>query len=315
VGATLIADIGGTSTRFAIVKSGRPHGIVHFDKNDFADPLALIGRALSVIAEDVGEPVDEAVLAIAGPVDERGVHMTNRSWTFNRTDLATAFKFRRLTLLNDFEALAYALPTLRADELVTLAPGAASNGPKLAIGPGTGLGAALYMTDVRRVLATEAGHMSFGPVQADEDAVFAKLRARVGPLSAEAVLAGPGLPLLHSAMTGSEPETPEAIGGRIAAGEPNARATMALYTRLLGRFAGDLALAFRAGGGVFLAGGVARRLKDFIDPGIFRTAFVAHPPYEEWLGGVPIHVIMVDEPGLIGCAVVAGSRRNGDVRA
>jgi glucokinase len=315
LGATLIADIGGTSTRFAVVKAGRPHGIVHFDKNDFADPQALIGRALTVIADNVGEPIDEAVLAIAGPVDEHGVQMTNRSWTFNRTELVRAFKFQHLTLLNDFEALAYALPTLRADELITLAPGVAAAGPQLAIGPGTGLGAALYLTDVRRVLPTEAGHISFGPAQSDEDGVFAKLRARLGPLSAEAVLAGPGLPLLHAAMTGGEPETPEALGRRILAREPGTAATMALYTRLLGRFAGDLALAFRAGGGVFLAGGVAQRLKDCIDPIIFRTAFAAHPPYEEWLGGVPIHLITADEPGLIGCAAIAGLRRQRDVRS
>ena len=311
MGATLIADIGGTSTRFATVKAGRPHAIVHFDKNEFADPRALIGKALSVIAEDVDEPIDEAVLGIAGPVDERGVHMTNRSWTFDRTNLITAFKFRRLALLNDFEALAYALPILRADELVTLAPGVASEGPKLAIGPGTGLGAALYLTDAQRVLPTEAGHMSFGPAQSDEDAAFAKLRARLGPLSAESVLAGRGLPLLHAALTGGEPEMPEALGRRIAAREPGTAATMALYTRLLGRFAGDLALAFRAGGGVYLAGGVAQRLKDFIDPGIFGAAFVAHPPYEEWLGGVPIRLITAEEPGLIGCAAVAVSRREG----
>ncbi len=311
--ATLIADIGGTSSRFAIVKAGRPHGLVHLDDDAFEDPPTLIARALAEIVPSAGEPIDEAVLAIAGAVDARGVQMTNRPWMFARTALVSAFKFRRLTLLNDFEAVAYALETLRPDELVTLAPGSVSTGPKLAVGPGTGLGAALYLTDARRVLPSEAGHMSFGPVESDEDAIFAKLRARVGLLSAEAVLAGPGLALLDAAVNGGEPETPEAVGDRIAAREPRAVATMALYTRLLGRFARDLALAFRAGGGVFLAGGVAQRLRAFIDADIFRAAFTAHPHHGQWLAQVPVHVITAEEPGLIGCAVVAGFRR--EVRA
>jgi glucokinase len=126
------------------------------------------------------------------------------------------------------------------------------------------------------------------------------------PLSAEAVLSGSGLAALHAAM---HPDTlkvkAEMIVRQARAGDRAARATVAMFVRLLGRFAGDMALTFRATGGVYVAGGVATGLEPLLDARLFRAAFERHPPYDALLKAIPTALITCEEPGLIGCVAAA----------
>jgi glucokinase len=182
---------------------------------------------------------------------------------------------------------------------------------KLVLGPGTGLGvAALLPSDgCWHVVASEGGHAAFGPQAADEVEVFARLRAELGSVSAECVLSGPGLVRLARAI---DPENachaPETIVAGALAREPSALAATRLFVRLLGRFAGSLALTFKAQGGVYLAGGVAGGLGPLLDEPTFRAAFEAHPPHQALLESVPTLLITSEEPGLIGCAALAQSK-------
>jgi glucokinase len=181
-------------------------------------------------------------------------------------------------------------------------------GVKVVLGPGTGLGvAALLPADGRwHVIASEGGHASFGPQALDETAMFAKLREECGAISAETVLSGPGLVRLARAL---DPQAgrhePETIVASALAREPSAHAAARMFVRLLGRFAGGLALTFKALGGVYITGGVAGGLGPLLDEPQFRTAFEAHPPHEGLLKTIPTLLITCPQPGLIGCAALA----------
>jgi glucokinase len=305
--AFLVADIGGTHSRFALVNSaGWPEGIRVIENDTVADLETAIARYL----QDTGARPQTATLAIAGPIEGDEVALTNRGWRFRRSDLAQRFGFSQLQVVNDFEAIAWALPRLTAAHTRPLGPCALrqQEGVKLVLGPGTGLGVAALVPAGGRwcAVASEGGHASFGAHAADEEDVFARLREEYGPVSAETVLSGPGLirlaRVLHRESAYREPGT---VVTDAHAGEPKAQAITRLFVRLLGRFAGGLALTFKALGGVYITGGVASGLGPLLDDPCLRAAFEAHPPYQSLLRGIPTVLVTASEPGLIGCAALA----------
>ena len=337
---SLLADIGGSKSRFALANSaGRPERILVIDNDTVADLDAAVARYL----EETGARPRAATLAVAGPVDGEEVALTNRSaWRFRRDEFARRFGFSQLRIVNDFEAVAWALPRLGAAETRPLGrpvahvpekwepvfrrghaqtkesrahpdsgQSAHRAGVKLVLGPGTGLGvAALVPVDgCWHVVASEGGHAAFGPQAADEVETFARLRADCGVVSAERVLSGPGLVRLARVLDPRAAcHAPETITASALAREPSAQAAARLFVRLLGRFAGSLALTFKALGGVYITGGVANGLGPLLDEPAFRSAFEAHPPYEALLASIPTLLITCEEPGLIGCAALAGER-------
>jgi glucokinase len=304
---TLVADIGGSKSRFALANSsGDLEHILVIENETVADLEAAVARYL----EETGADPRAATLAVAGPVGGEEVVLTNRTnWRLRHSEFAKRFGFSQLRVLNDFEAVAWALPHLGAAHTRPLGqPVAAREGVKVVLGPGTGLGvAALLPADGRwHVIASEGGHASFGPQALDETAMFAKLREECGAISAETVLSGPGLVRLARAL---DPRAgrhePKTIVASALAREPSAHAAARMFVRLLGRFAGGLALTFKALGGVYITGGVACGLGPLLDEPQFRTAFEAHPPHESLLKTIPTLLITCQEPGLIGCAALA----------
>jgi glucokinase len=318
----LLADIGGSKSRFALINSaGRPDRVLVIENDAVAD----LPAAIECYLEKTAARPTAATFAVAGLIEGDEVALTNRAWRFNRDELARRFGFAPLGLLNDFEAIAWSLPHLAASDvrLLEVSPRTSRgkrgrrNGVKVVLGPGTGLGvAALVPADGRwHVLASEGGHAAFGPQAADEVEVFGRLRDQCGgSVSAETVLSGPGLIRLaralgmnvHSLPPGQVSET---IVTRALGGDPSALAVTRLFVRLLGRFAGSLALTFKALGGVYVAGGVASGLGRLLDEADFRAAFEAHPPYQALLATIPSLLITCDQPGLVGCAAVAQKAR------
>jgi glucokinase len=249
------------------------------------------------------------VLAVAAAVTGPEIELTNRDWQFNAADIARQFGLTRVRFVNDFEAQAWALPLLgEPGDLKHIGgPAEMPGGPKVVLGPGTGLGvAALIPRDQSWfAVATEAGHTSFGPASADEDELFGRLR-QSSPVSAEVILSGPGLERLHLALHPGAPFlAAAAIVAAARSDEATALATTQMFVRLLGRFAGDMALVFKATGGVYVTGGVAQGLGDDFDIAGFRAAFETHPPYADLLGRIPTNLIMRRQPGLLGCAALA----------
>jgi glucokinase len=308
---TLLADIGGSKSRFALANAtGRPERILVIENDTVADLEAAVGRYLD---ETAARP-RSATLAVAGPIDGEEVALTNRTWRFRRQEFAKRFGFSELRVVNDFEAIAYALPCLGPAETRPLGPltlagsRARGDGVKLVLGPGTGLGVAALIPagDRWHVVASEGGHAAFGPQTADEVAVFEHLRNECGSVSAESVLSGPGLRRLARLLhPNAGVHAPETIVASALAREPSALAATRLFVRLLGRFAGSLALTFKALGGVYITGGVASGLGPLLDEPQFRAAFEAHPPYETLLQAIPTLLVTCEEPGLIGCAALS----------
>jgi glucokinase len=304
---TLVADIGGSKSRFAIANSsGALEHLLVIHNDTAADLDAAVSRYL----EETGAHPRAATLAVAGPVDGEEVVLTNRTnWRIRRVEFAERFGLSELCLLNDFEAIAWALPHLGPAHTRPLGNDVPPReGVKVVLGPGTGLGvAALLPADGRwHVIASEGGHASFGPQAPDEAEVFARLRDECGAVSAETVLSGAGLVRLARAL---DPQAAchaaETIAASALAREPAAQAAARLFVRLLGRFAGGLALTFKALGGVYIAGGVASGLGPLLDEPQFRAAFEAHPPHQALLETIPTLLITCEEPGLIGCAAHA----------
>ena len=309
VSPTLLADIGGSKSRFALANAaGRPERILVIENDTAADLEAAVTRYL----DETGARPRAATFAVAAPVDGEEIALTNRQWRFRRGDFGRRFGFSPFVVVNDFEAIAWALPRLGAADTRPLGQATAPRGgAKVVLGPGTGLGvAALVPADGRwRVVASEGGHASFGPQAADEAEVFARLREQSRAVSAETVLSGPGLLRLARALDPrAQYREPETIVASALAREPSALAAARLFVRLLGRFAGDVALTFKALGGVYIAGGVACGLGPLLDEPQFRNAFEAHPPYEALLAAIPILLITCKEPGLIGCAALSDER-------
>jgi glucokinase len=303
----LLADVGGTHSRFALLgANGRPDRDVSWSDDDFASLENAIAKYLA----EVREKPQRAVIAVAGPITGRDIALTNRDWRFNLDAVAQRFGFASIHAINDFEAQAWALGQLHEGDYRVLGSADATrvvDGVKVVLGPGTGLGVAALVPagSSWQAVPTEAGHVRFGAANKDEESVFARLLEQ-GPVSAEMVISGSGLPRLHAAVNpDAHAANAEAIATAAQAGDFAARATIRLFVRLLGRFAGDMALSFKALGGVYLAGGVTGKLGALLDEQVFRAAFEAHPPYEALLKGIPTYFVTVAHPGLIGCGAFA----------
>lgn len=306
----LLADIGGTNARFALLEGGRIGPPAILPVAEFATAEAAIAAALARLAG--GRPLDRAVLALAGPVLAEPVRLTNAPWELHAGDLATRFGFRRVRLVNDFQALAHALPHLGPGDVLRIGGGRADPGaPMLVLGPGTGLGcAALVPTQAGPVaMATEAGHAGLAATNAAEDAVVAGLRAHCGRAGAEEALSGRGLANLHAVVAALHgAAVPARDAAAVVAAAPDCRvaaAALAHFLDLLASFAGDMALVWGARGGVFLAGGILPRLLARLDSAAFRARFEAKPPMRDWLAGVPLAVVTHPAPAFPGLAAIA----------
>lgn len=303
----LLADIGGTTTRFGFAgANGRPERIITIANDSVAGPDAAITQCL----RQHGCAPRAAVLAVAGPIRGDEIALTNRPWRISLQTLSRRFGFAQIRAVNDFEALAWALPSLTARDVAPLTRSVTPDeyGVKVVLGPGTGLGVAALVPHGKGwcALASEGGHCSFGPAAPDETVVWERLQAECGAVSAEMILSGPGLMRLHVTLhPGVAPVPPEVIVEQARAGDCKARRTVELFVRLLGRFAGDAALTFKATGGVYLCGGVAQAFRPFLDSDVFRHAFEAHPPHQRLLAQIPVALVTMPEPGLLGCATLA----------
>jgi glucokinase len=301
----LVADIGGTNARIAVGRTG-VLGPVETLAN--AEPDAVLA-ALKRAATDLSAP-RRAVFAVAGPVDDGRVRFTNRALTFSRLELMRALGLDDLLLVNDFVALAHAVPALQESERAPVGGDAASaSGNILVCGPGTGFGAAVLLPrdDGHSSIATEAGHMILGPAGTEEAALFAHLAADK-PLAVEDVLSGRGLAALHAAR-GFDALSSKQVIARAEAGDAACGETVDVFLRVFGRVAGDLALAFDSRGGVYVAGGVGLALRAHFARPAFRDAFEAHPPFEARLAAIPRFVILHPFPGLLGAVEMGAERR------
>lgn len=306
----LVADVGGTNSRFGLVRAGtlRPQGVEDLANDGFAglheSIPAYIGRT--------GARPARAVLAIAGPIKDGLVHLTNRrGWSFRPDELARRTGLARVDVVNDFAALAEALPYI--DELRPLGPGAPRpDATKVVLGPGTGLGVAglVHRDGAWIVVPSEGGHIELAPASDREAAIFAVMKKEFGRVSAELVVSGEGLERIDRAiglLDGLDTAHREgsAISDAARAGDPRSREVLQIFFDALARFAGDMALTFVARGGVYLGGGVLPKTLDLLDMDRFRAIFAAKRPHERLVSQMATVLITAKAPALTGCAAIA----------
>lgn len=309
----LLADMGGTHTRCALLPpSGRLAGTKVFANRDFAGPIELFRDFLDGIPDE-SRPTS-ALLAVAAPVTGQQLRMVNLDWEIDSKALARAFGWARVQLMNDFAALAHALPALETEDLAPVGGGRPVAGAaRVVLGPGTGLGtAALLEADGRCIaLAGEGGHTTLPAATEEEARVIAFARALHGHCSAERLVSGPGLSLLHEALHGQAGVAPAQIAARADAGDAEAAASLEMLFQLLGTVASNLALVFDARGGVYIGGGIVpRHLERFAASG-FRKRFSDKGRYRQRLEEIPTCVITAAQPALVGLARYARQQASG----
>jgi glucokinase len=308
----LVCDIGGTNVRLSVLAGpDAALGPVSYAKtHDHASFEAAIAAQWPVL---LPQP-RSFILCAAGPASARKLKLTNAPWTIDADALLARFGFEQGLILNDFEAQALSLPALAPAEWRTIGTFIERPGMQVILGSGTGLGVAALVERGGRHLAlsSEAGHMDFGPATAEEESLWPYIeKAPLGRVSAEMLLSGPGLVRLHQARLrsiGAKDEALEAqeIDARAHADRVSQEAqTIRLFLQLLARFAGDLALAFLAHGGVSFAGGILPKLAEFLDPARFRAAFEAKAPHESLMREIGTRLITDEAAVLAGMAALA----------
>jgi glucokinase len=248
------------------------------------------------------------------PITGDRVTMTNNErWSFSIEATRRILGLKRLILINDFTALALALPRLEKQEIRQVGGGLPIAEATIGLlGSGTGLGVSGLVWSGRHWIAlrSEGGHVTFSAVIDQEWEIFRLLQRRFGHVSTERLLSGPGLVNLHQALTELEGRTIKDITPALITEQglngscPICRQTLEIFCATLGTAAGNLAITLGALGGIYLGGGIIPRLGDFFDYSAFRTRFEAKGRFEPYLAAIPTYVITAVNPALRGVAAV-----------
>jgi glucokinase len=231
--------------------------------------------------------------------------MINRDWSFSGKSLSGDLGFTHAKIINDFHAVAYALPTLDDSTRIEIGPATEYRDGNMAVlGPGSGLGMSAWISgDSGGVAMTgEGGHITISGRNAQEDGIIAGFRERFGHCSAERILSGPGLIALHRQMHGVELESPEAITGN--PDDETCAATMNQFFSFLGSAAADLALITGAFGGLYIAGGIVPACIEQLNKSPFRERFEDKSRYRDYMRRIPTYVVTDPVPGLTGLAAM-----------
>jgi len=314
----LVADIGGTNVRFAMVDlAGSAHALLSVQRvstKDHAD-LAAAARAYLAASDVVGSP-EALVFAVAGPVADGEAHLTNAGWDISARALGKTLGVSLARVVNDFEALAEAVPVFEPADLLPIGAAPAfepkAMGTIALVGPGTGLGVGglLRTVQAKAALASEGGHVAFAPADETEMEILRILAGKFGRVSMERILSGPGLLNLHGAMcdiAGVEPRdtTPEQITATAHTDPASFEAKVfARFAAILGSFAGDVALCLGARQGLLVAGGILPDVADLFAASPFRARFEDKGRFADYMKAIPTCLIVAEHAGLIGAAAI-----------
>ncbi len=303
----LVGDIGGTNTRLALAVTA-DDGVRLEHERYFRTPPDLAPLIRDYLAAANRAAPAAAALCGAGPLRADGsIHLTNVDCTLEPSAIGTAAGVGRALIVNDFEAVAQAIPALTPDQLRACGGGTGdARAPRIVLGAGTGLGIASLLPHSGEwiVIPGEGGHVDLAPVNDEELIVWQRLRQTSDRVSAEMVLSGSGLQRLYHALCGSTLDSPS-ITKAATAGDVAAHRALHLFTRWLGRVAGNAALTLGARGGVYVAGGIVPAWGEHFDAVQFRAGFEDKAPFAGWLAEIPSFVVTHPQPALLGLARLA----------
>lgn len=322
-GLILAGDIGGTKTNLGLYGRGTGRPLMKF-------VASYPSHSASSLEEIVGEfltrypvRVSAACFGIAGPVINGVVKTTNLTWIVSEGGLRERFGWDNVKLVNDLAATARSIPALEQSEVCDLNPGRPDpQGTVGVVAPGTGLGMALlvFVNGRPHPLASEGGHVDFGPRDVKEIELLTHLLSRMPHVSVERLVSGPGLLNIYSWLKEyhhhTEPKwllelfslkDPSQVISEVAIEEkePLCIESLDIFTTILGAIAGNLALTAMATGGIYLAGGIAPKILPKLLDGGFIKAFTAKGRFEEFLSEVPVRVVLNDKAALLGAACCA----------
>jgi glucokinase len=291
----LAGDVGGTKT---LLRCGEAEK--RFESAAYPTFDALL-------REFVTTPVDAACFAVAGPVSDGRATVTNVGWEIDAAEISRAFSIPRVSLINDFYAVALGVPLLEETDLLSLQRGERDRRAPMAIlGAGTGLGEAIVI-DGKDVVPTEGGHADFAPQDDEQARLFLYLHERLGGhVSWERVISGMGLVNIFTFLGGQE-ITAADVAELAERGDARAHRAFAIFVDVYGAEAGNMALRVLARGGVYLAGGIAAKNVPRFTDGKFVEAFLRKGRFRALLEKIPVDLIMNEKVGLIGA--VEGARR------
>jgi len=308
----LVADIGGTNIRLAITDNNNINNIITYQCANFPSLNEVIQHYLAE-KQLTGASID-ACLAIACPVDTDLISMTNLPWTFSQKSLKQELKLNSLTLINDYTAIAMAIPLLNDKQKVKIGRGdVVEKQPISVCGPGTGLGVAnLVNIDNRwHCLGGEGGHVDFAPVDDIDIKIIQHLKTIKNRVSYEQLLSGYGLEQIYQALLVIN-NSPDDYSDKLTAKDISTRAlnntcpiceqALSQFCKVLGSFAGNLALTTGSLGGVYIAGGIVPRFVDYVNKSEFRSRFETKGRMSHLNKRTPTYIITEEQPGLIGAA-------------
>ena len=311
---TLVADIGGTNARFALVRGSHPTTLECTETLPTSGYPTLLDALQHYLNKHQIKDLAAMTLAVAAPIVDGKAKFTNASWIVNRKELAAHFCSGRVKLMNDFEAIALALPELKPNDLHHLGKGRPTSMPSPhfgVLGAGTGLGAAtLLVRDNKHIpLGCEAGHTTFAPENIQQQKILEYLLKFHKRVSYERVVSGMGIENIYAALspTYQKLKAKDIFNSHLNQSDTIASEAVAEFTRILGQFAGNFALTTGCYDGIFLAGGVIAKQLAAIDAFTFRESFENKWRHRALMHSIPTSVVTHEQQGLLGAAIAKRS--------
>ncbi len=317
----LTGDIGGTKSRLALAESVRGNLRLSNEKTYLSADFSGLEEILLRYLQTLGQPVDGAALGLPGPVTGGRCEVTNLPWSVDASSLKENVHLPQVELVNDLEATAWGIGALTDSDILTLQPGNIdSRGNCSIIAAGTGLGQAGMFWDGSRhtPFPSEGGHADFSPGNDLEVELFNWLRGKYGKVCWEQVVSGPGLvdifrflsefwktpvpAVLEEAMSRGDPAAAISTAATSGASK-TCKESMLLFARLYGAEAGNQALKLMAIGGVYIGGGIAPKIIQWLQHPSFLEAFNDKGKMRRLMEGMPVRVILNDRAALLGPAM------------
>lgn len=322
--SVLVIDLGGTFVRLGVFHPDSEQPLEHVVKHPVLDYLSLQEAVESYVNQIHHQP-RRLSISVAGPAEDDRIELINHPWQFRLSELQCHFALDQIHAMNDFKAIACALPFFTDTDLDEWQQGRVfGQAARIVLGPGTGLGLGVLQPDSNRSLAfaTEGGNIGFAPQSPLQDELLKWARVNLpGRIYVEQFVSGPGLCNLANAMSAIEDEP---LSSNVSSAqwveqmlqaEPFALRVLDCFAELLGSYAGDMVLAHGARSGAYLAGGVVTRLQDIFPREVFLAAFADKGRYAAYLQQVPVYLCQHPEPGLLGAGHYACQQDGGGVPA
>lgn len=308
--SALIADIGGTNARFGIVDNKGVHDLVYLECRNYTGPTEAAEAYLKKVGLSNENRPEIGVFAVAGPVMGDLVNFTGSPWAFRISQVKEQLKLNIFEVMNDFKAVALAIPDVSPTLLQKIGGGEAKKGwSKGVLGPGTGLGVASLFWSGSDYLAVpgEGGHVTMPATSDREFDIFHRLRVKYHHISAERVCSGKGLENLYNAIRVLDHkfdlpdlEAPEISKNAMNGSCVACKESLDLMLAFLGRVAGNLALTLNAHGGIYIAGGIPTKLGDYFFQSKFLEEFKTKGRMSDLMEDIPVYLIKHDAIGLLG---------------